>query len=85
MENSENKVINLTAEVRQERTFITISDTGMGVDKEIEDKIFLPFFTTRKDGASIGLTLSKNIIDAHGGHLQYKSSSEGSSFSICLV
>lgn len=85
LENRKNKIITLTAEVRQERTFITISDNGLGVDKEIEDKIFLPFFTTRKDGAGIGLTLSKNIVDAHGGYLNYKSSNEGSSFTICLI
>lgn len=55
------------------RTFIEISDNGMGIDPLIRDKIFIPFFTTRKDGAGIGLSLSKNIMEVQNGHLTFKS------------
>jgi two-component system nitrogen regulation sensor histidine kinase NtrY len=55
------------------RTFVEIMDNGKGIEKEIRDKIFIPFFTTRETGAGIGLTLSKNIMEAHGGHLTFKS------------
>ncbi|WP_317125619.1 ATP-binding protein [Flavobacterium cerinum] len=65
--------------------FITITDTGNGIDPAIEDKIFLPFFTTRKEGAGIGLTLSKNIIEAHGGYLNHQSENNTTRFTICLV
>ncbi|WP_432419555.1 ATP-binding protein [Flavobacterium marginilacus] len=54
-------IITISAEIKEKRTFIQISDNGKGIEKEIESKIFLPFFTTRKEGAGIGLTLSKNI------------------------
>jgi nitrogen fixation/metabolism regulation signal transduction histidine kinase len=67
------------------RFFITISDNGKGIDPEIQDKVFLPFFTTRKDGAGIGLTLSKNIIEAHGGYLSYQTDEDKTSFVICLL
>lgn len=67
------------------RFFITVSDNGKGIDPEIQDKIFLPFFTTRKDGAGIGLTLSKNIIEAHGGYLSYQTDEDKTSFVICLI
>ncbi len=67
------------------RFFITISDNGKGIDPEIQDKVFLPFFTTRKDGAGIGLTLSKNIIEAHGGYLSYQTDEDKTSFVICLI
>ncbi len=67
------------------RFFITISDNGKGIDPEIQDKVFLPFFTTRKDGAGIGLTLSKNIIEAHGGYLSYQTDEVKTSFVICLI
>lgn len=67
------------------RFFISISDNGKGIDPEIQDKIFLPFFTTRKDGAGIGLTLSKNIIEAHGGYLSYQTDEDKTSFVICLI
>jgi two-component system nitrogen regulation sensor histidine kinase NtrY len=80
------KQITISAEVKENRTFILISDNGNGIEKEIESRIFLPFFTTRKDGAGIGLTLSKNIAEAHGGYLAYRKNNEGqTTFLICLV
>lgn len=85
LEKTKTKGITIATEVKNNRTFITISDTGLGIDKEIEDKIFLPFFTTRPDGAGIGLTLSKNIIEAHGGYLSFKSGDYGATFIISLI
>lgn len=79
------KEITIASEVQNNRIFISITDSGSGIDAEIEDKIFLPFFTTRKDGAGIGLTLSKNIIEAHGGYLSYHVENEKTSFVICLI
>jgi len=79
------KSITITSETKNNRIFISISDTGNGIEKEIQDKIFLPFFTTRKDGAGIGLTLSKNIIEAHGGYLSYQIEEERTKFVICLL
>lgn len=75
----------LSAHTENNRFFITISDNGKGIDTEIRDKVFLPFFTTRKDGAGIGLTLSKNIIEAHGGYLSYQTDEDRTSFVICLI
>ena len=85
LEEKPEKTIEISSEIKNNRTFITISDSGSGIDAEIEDKIFLPFFTTRKDGAGIGLTLSKNIIEAHGGYLNYKNEYNTTSFTICLI
>jgi nitrogen fixation/metabolism regulation signal transduction histidine kinase len=78
------KQILISAEAKENRTFIKITDNGSGIEKEIENKIFLPFFTTRNEGAGIGLTLSKNIIEAHGGYISYKSESKKTTFEICL-
>ena len=64
LQNTGTKHIEISAEIKNDRLFILISDSGPGIDKAIEDKIFLPFFTTRNDGAGIGLTLSRNIIEA---------------------
>ena len=85
LKEKENKQIIISAEVKENRTFIIITDTGYGIEKEIEDKIFLPFFTTRKEGAGIGLTLSKNIIEAHGGYLAFQNGADSISFIICLI
>jgi two-component system nitrogen regulation sensor histidine kinase NtrY len=79
------KRIVISAEVRENRIFIMISDNGKGVENEIESKIFLPFFTTRKEGSGIGLTLSKNIIEAHGGYLAHKNEDKQTTFVMCLV
>lgn len=79
------KKIILAAETKNKRLFLSITDTGDGVNPEIEDKIFLPFFTTRKEGAGIGLTLSKNIIEAHGGYLSYQNKDDKTTFMICLM
>lgn len=82
----EKKQITISTEVKENRTFITISDNGQGIEPEIKSKIFLPFFTTRKEGAGIGLTLSKSIVEAHGGYLSHKNNDDGkTTFVICLV
>lgn len=85
LENHENKQITISAEAKEKRFFIKITDSGSGIDTEIEDKIFLPFFTTRKEGAGIGLTLSKNILEAHGGYLAYQNNETQTTFMICLM
>lgn len=85
LKNATNKQILISAEARENRTFIRISDNGNGIENEIEDKIFLPFFTTRTDGAGIGLTLSKNIIEAHGGYISFKMEEGKTVFEICLL
>ncbi|WP_447635791.1 sensor histidine kinase [Flavobacterium microcysteis] len=85
LEDRNDKEIEIVCEEKNARTFITISDSGMGVDPAIEEKIFLPFFTTRIEGAGIGLTLSKNIIEAHGGYLSHSNDNGRTSFTICLL
>ena len=85
LKDKQNKKIFLSTSVKNNRFFITISDTGKGIEAEIRDKIFLPFFTTRKDGAGIGLTLSKNIIEAHGGYLSCQTDENQTHFVICLI
>ncbi len=85
LKEKEEKKLIVSSYTENNRFFIVISDNGKGVDAEIRDKVFLPFFTTRKDGAGIGLTLSKNIIEAHGGYLSYQTDEDQTSFVICLI
>lgn len=51
------------------RSFIEVTDNGSGIDSEIRDQIFIPFFTTRANGTGIGLSLSRKIMQMHGGSL----------------
>ena len=52
---------------------ITITDNGPGIPEDIQDKIFIPFFTTKENGSGIGLSLSRQIMQMHGGSLKIKS------------
>jgi two-component system sensor histidine kinase TtrS len=48
---------------------ITVEDTGPGLAPEALERVFEPFYTTKPDGIGIGLSLSRSIVDAHGGRL----------------
>jgi len=66
---------------------IDISDTGLGIPEEIRDKIFEPFFSTKKreKGTGLGLSISYGIIKAHNGDILVKSKEkEGTTFTIKL-
>ena len=54
---------------------IIVQDNGQGIPKEIVNKIFQPFFTTKPSGSGtgLGLSLSYDIIKAHGGEMQVES------------
>ncbi|MDN3725345.1 ATP-binding protein [Aequorivita sp. SDUM287046] len=52
---------------------IRVTDNGCGIPSEIMDRIFIPFFSTKKTGSGIGLSLSKQIMLLHGGKIQIQS------------
>lgn len=64
---------------------ISFEDTGEGIKKEALDKIFLPFFTTKKRGSGLGLAAVHRIVDLHGGWIRVDSQEgKGSQFVVCL-
>ncbi|KMQ51601.1 sensory histidine kinase AtoS [Chitinispirillum alkaliphilum] len=50
----------------------SITDTGIGMEKDIARKIFDPFFTTKENGTGLGLAIVKKIIESHSGHIDLK-------------
>ncbi|MEZ4896097.1 MAG: HAMP domain-containing sensor histidine kinase [Saprospiraceae bacterium] len=62
---------------------ISVSDNGPGIPESVADQIFVPFFTTKKNGSGIGLSLSRQIVQMHKGHIFASSSPEqGTCFTI---
>jgi two-component system, NtrC family, nitrogen regulation sensor histidine kinase NtrY len=78
----ENRLIEVKAYQNEKlRTVISVSDNGSGIDSEALEKIFIPFFTTKKNGSGIGLSLSRQIMRQHKGSLTVKSTvGEGTEF-----
>jgi signal transduction histidine kinase len=63
------------------KTIIKIADNGAGMPEELLDKIFIPFFSTKKTGSGIGLSLCKQIMMLHKGNIQVQSKvGEGTAF-----
>lgn len=64
---------------------VSVKDFGVGISKEQEASLFLPFFTTKASGMGVGLSISQTIIEAHGGKLTYlKGEPSGSIFTFTL-
>jgi len=63
-------------------TEIKVADNGPGIPDEIQDEIFIPFFTTKESGSGIGLSYSRQIIRAHGGSLLCQSKAGETVFTV---
>jgi two-component system, NtrC family, nitrogen regulation sensor histidine kinase NtrY len=69
-----NATIQLSATISQnQKTVLRVADNGVGMTAEVMDKIFIPFFSTRKTGSGIGLSLCKQIMLLHKGSIQVQS------------
>lgn len=75
------KKIILSAHDSDGHIIISVKDNGNGIDSDALEKIFIPFFTTKKTGSGIGLSLSRQIMRQHGGQISVKSKlGEGTEF-----
>lgn len=81
---TENPEIVLMASVNlNNRTVLEVSDNGTGISHDVMDKIFMPFFTSKKTGSGIGLSLSRQIMHMHKGSLSVRSQmGQGSTFTL---
>ncbi|WP_269532401.1 PAS domain-containing sensor histidine kinase [Chitinimonas sp. BJYL2] len=64
---------------------VTLQDEGCGMDATVQDRLFEPFFTTRKEGTGLGLAIVRNLVSAYGGRIDVVSApGEGATFTILL-
>ena len=67
--------IEVTLEVT-DKLYIKLLDNGRGIPMELQEKIFVPFFTSKTEGTGIGLSLCRQIIKRHGGNLYLQESGQ---------
>jgi signal transduction histidine kinase len=71
------KILEIASAVQDGRIVLRVSDSGPGVPPSLRERVFDPFFTTRKDGSGIGLSFSHRIVADHGGALRVGTSRWG--------
>jgi two-component system, NtrC family, sensor kinase len=77
-------LISIQASVHENQMCIRLSDTGPGFSAQALAHLFDPFFTTKEGGTGLGLSLSRQIAEAHGGKLELLESQPGAHFQIIL-
>jgi len=64
---------------------VQVSDNGTGIREEDQERIFYPFYTTKKEGTGLGLAIAYRIVEEHGGRIEVRSrEGEGASFIVTL-
>lgn len=74
--------LRLSGEMQFGRVILKVTDNGPGIADEARDQVFVPFFTTKRDGSGIGLSLSRQIMTAHHGEIVVESSGRGTTVSL---
>ena len=68
-----NGKINITTKIKDKKYYLTVEDNGVGMDKEVLSNIKKPFYTTKKRGSGLGVSLIYEIVEAHNGKIEYSS------------
>ena len=77
METSEQRELAVATRAADAAVEITVSDTGAGIGPEIAARLFQPFVTTKPTGLGLGLSICREIVEAHGGQLTAASGDTG--------
>lgn len=81
----EGGLLSIIISKKQDVLKISIKDTGQGIDREVIDRIFEPFFSTKDRGSGLGLSITNSIISAHGGKIEVQSQlNKGTEFALYL-
>jgi len=75
-----------TRPISAERMLVEVEDTGPGISEEVMSRLFQPFVTTKSGGMGIGLSISRRIIESHGGELSVtRNKAGGATFTFTLA
>lgn len=73
------RLVSIRLSRNSERLVLAVEDEGSGIDPAQMERLFDPFFTTKEHGTGLGLAVTRQIAEAHGGHLRYESREGGGS------
>jgi len=76
--------LTVRTEARAQSVIAHFEDTGRGVPPEVGQKVFEPFYTTKRGGSGLGLAVSRTIVEAHGGRLTFEPLNPGTRFTVEL-
>ena len=78
MEKSEKRELVISTMVAgDDMIAISVADTGSGIPADVKKQLFQPFFTTKRHGMGVGLSISRTIVEAHGGNIEVEENSPG--------
>ncbi len=73
MPNGGTLLISTDEDAAREVLLLTVSDTGNGIDKDVQANVFEPYFSAKETGVGLGLAITKKIIEDHGGRIWLQS------------
>jgi len=77
-EEKPNGIISLSAQLNKRgRVVIEVADNGSGISEELATKVFVPFYTTKRDGSGVGLALTRQVMIAHSGDVTVRKNKQG--------
>jgi signal transduction histidine kinase len=69
--------LHISARTDGDTAVITVQDSGEGVDPDLVERFFEPFFTTRSDGTGLGLAIVRRLTEGHGGQISIENATSG--------
>ena len=66
-------ILTLSAVKTENEYVISVTDTGLGISSDVKSNLFKPFYTTKRWGTGLGLTICKQVAEAHGGTISVES------------
>lgn len=77
--------LSINSELADEQVLISVTDVGVGLPPDHGDRIFKAFYTTKEEGTGMGLSISRSIVESHGGRLwATANSAKGATFRFTL-